>query len=160
MYMYMPMYVSTKIYIYKNRHSLALYCYSLNMTVISACHDANSEGARLLRNVNYSQRMFTIELDLLKGDTITCAFQYIKDLLLTNEEYQFTALVNNAGVMCFGEFEWQTSEQFEMQINVNVLGTMRLTKKLLPLVRQHRARIINITSHCGLQVRQNRNTCM
>ncbi|XP_011212654.2 retinol dehydrogenase 7 [Bactrocera dorsalis] len=132
-------------------HSLALYCYSLNMTVISACHNVNSEGARLLRNDNDSQRMFTIEVDLLKEDTITYAFQYIKDFLLTNTEYQFTALVNNAGVMCFGEFEWQTSEQFEMQINVNVLGAMRLTKKLLPLIRQHRARIINITSHCGLQ---------
>ncbi|XP_011185949.1 D-beta-hydroxybutyrate dehydrogenase, mitochondrial [Zeugodacus cucurbitae] len=132
-------------------HSLALYCHSLNMTVISACHNVNSEGARLLRNVNHSQRMITIEVDLLKEDTITCAFHYIANLLRTNREYQFTALVNNAGVMCFGEFEWQTSDQFEMQINVNVLGAMRLTKKLLPLVRQHRGRIINITSHCGLQ---------
>ncbi|XP_017475092.1 PREDICTED: D-beta-hydroxybutyrate dehydrogenase, mitochondrial [Rhagoletis zephyria] len=132
-------------------HSLALYCHTLNMTVISACHNINSEGAHLLRNLNDPKRMITIEVDLLKQETITHAFQYVTDLLRADSEYQFTALVNNAGVMCFGEFEWQTTAQFEMQINVNVLGTMRLTKELLPLVRQHRGRIINITSHCGLQ---------
>ncbi|XP_067618793.1 D-beta-hydroxybutyrate dehydrogenase, mitochondrial [Eurosta solidaginis] len=132
-------------------HSLAVYCHSLNMTVISACHNANSEGARLLRNLKDPKRMITVEVDLLKPDTIEHVFQYINDFLSINKDYQFTALVNNAGVMCFGEFEWQTSAQFEMQINVNVLGTMRITKVMLPLVREHRGRIINITSHCGLQ---------
>ncbi|XP_054733328.1 short-chain dehydrogenase/reductase family 9C member 7 [Anastrepha obliqua] len=132
-------------------HSLALYCHSLNMTVVSACHNVNSDGARLLQNLNDPKRMIPIEVDLLKQETITRAFQCVTDLLRTNNEYQFTALVNNAGVMCFGEFEWQTAAQFEMQINVNVLGTMCLTKVMLPLVRQHRGRIINITSHCGLQ---------
>ncbi|CAD6994437.1 unnamed protein product [Ceratitis capitata] len=132
-------------------HSLAMYCHSLNMTVISACHNVNSDGARLLRELDDSKRMLTIEVDLLKEETITHAYQYLTDMLHTNNEYQLTALVNNAGVMCFGEFEWQTEDQFEMQINVNVLGTMRLTKQLLPLLRYHRGRIINITSHCGLQ---------
>lgn len=59
------------------------------------------------------------------------------------------ALVNNAGVMVFGEFEWQTQELIEHQVNVNVLGTMRLTRALMPLIRQNGSRIIVVSSHCA-----------
>ncbi|XP_005179952.1 D-beta-hydroxybutyrate dehydrogenase, mitochondrial [Musca domestica] len=134
--------------------SLALYCHSLNMTVISACHNANSPGAKLLQHLSDPKRMITIELDLCKPDTIEETQKRLQELIMNpndEQQYQFTALVNNAGTMCFGEYEWQTWQQIEMQINVNLLGTMRLTKTLMPLIRQHRARIINVTSHCGLQ---------
>ncbi|XP_055906244.1 D-beta-hydroxybutyrate dehydrogenase, mitochondrial [Eupeodes corollae] len=131
--------------------TLALFCHSLNMTVISGCHSCKSEGAKLLQSVSDPKRMITVELDLLKQDTIIKAHKLIREIVENENDYNFTALVNNAGVMCFGEFEWQTNNLFESQINVNVLGTMRMTKELLPLIRQHRGRIINITSHCGLQ---------
>ncbi|XP_037952996.1 D-beta-hydroxybutyrate dehydrogenase, mitochondrial-like [Teleopsis dalmanni] len=132
--------------------SLALFCHrALNMTVISACHNIDSDGAKMLQKLSDTKRMLTIELDLLKQSTIAHAHKITNELLTQNRDYKFTALVNNAGVMCFGEFEWQTQDQFEMQINVNVLGTMRLTKEMLPLVREHHGRIINVTSHCGLQ---------
>ena len=62
-----------------------------------------------------------------------------------------TALVNVCGIMCFGETEWQTNEIIDAQINVNLAGTIRMTKAFLPLIRQHKSRIINVTSHCGLQ---------
>ena len=60
-------------------------------------------------------------------------------------------MFNNAGVMVFGEIEWQTSNLINKQISVNLCGTINVTKALLPLVRQHKARIINVTSHCGLR---------
>jgi len=59
------------------------------------------------------------------------------------------ALVNNAGVMVFGEFEWQTQALMEHQINVNLLGTMRITRELMPILRENRSRIIVISSHCA-----------
>ena len=46
------------------------------------------------------------------------------------------AVVNNAGVMTIGEYEWQTSAMIESAINVNLLGTMRVTKAFLPDLRQ------------------------
>lgn len=64
---------------------------------------------------------------------------------------ELTALVNNCGVMCFGETEWQTADLIASQIEVNLIGTIRVTKAFLPLVRQHKSRIINVTSHCGLR---------
>lgn len=59
------------------------------------------------------------------------------------------ALVNNAGVMVFGEFEWQTQDLTEYQINVNLLGTMRITRELMPIIRQNGSRIIVVSSHCA-----------
>lgn len=63
----------------------------------------------------------------------------------------FTALINNAGIMVLGEFEWQTMAMIESQIEVNLLGTMKLIKQFLPMCRQYNARIIVVTSHCSLQ---------
>jgi len=53
--------------------------------------------------------------------------------------------------MCFGETEWQTNDQIDSQIDVNLAGSIRVTKSFLPLIRQHKSRIINVTSHCGLR---------
>ncbi|XP_068156911.1 D-beta-hydroxybutyrate dehydrogenase, mitochondrial [Drosophila tropicalis] len=136
-------------------HSLAVYCHNvLQMTVVSCCHNLQSEGAHLLRQMNSPKephRMHTWSLDLLQPASIELVHEQMLKLLETNKDYQIMALVNNAGVMCFGDFEWQTAEQIEMQINCNLLGTMRLTRQLLPLLRRQRGRIINVTSHCGLQ---------
>lgn len=53
--------------------------------------------------------------------------------------------------MTFGELEWQTNELIESQVAVNLLGTMKMTKAFLPLIRNHKSRIINVTSHCGIR---------
>lgn len=53
--------------------------------------------------------------------------------------------------MIFGEFEWQTEEQVRYQVEVNLLGTMRMTKEILPLLREYSSRLINVTSHCANQ---------
>lgn len=68
------------------------------------------------------------------------------------EQIEFSYLVNNAGVMCFGEFEWQTNAIIEHQVNVNLYGTINFTRSFLPLARKHNTRIINVTSHCALEV--------
>lgn len=64
---------------------------------------------------------------------------------------EFHSLINNAGIMAFGEFEWQTERMFLQQFNVNVLGPMKITHNFLPLLRKHGGRLINICSHCSLQ---------
>lgn len=51
--------------------------------------------------------------------------------------------------MVFGEFEWQTQNLAEYQVNVNILGTMRITRELMPIIRQNGSRIIVVSSHCA-----------
>lgn len=53
--------------------------------------------------------------------------------------------------MVIGEFEWQTQRLMEYQVNVNLLGTMRITRELMPILREHHSRIIVISSHCASQ---------
>lgn len=61
----------------------------------------------------------------------------------------FWALVNNAGVMVFGEFEWQTERLIQQQLDVNLFGTMRITKAVCPLLRKYRGRVVTVSSHCA-----------
>lgn len=57
--------------------------------------------------------------------------------------------------MCiFGEFDWLTEIQIEQQININVIGTILVTKTFLPLIKRskdgnQRGRIIIIGSVNG-----------
>lgn len=53
--------------------------------------------------------------------------------------------------MIFGEFEWQTEEQTRRQVEVNFLGTMSVTRELMPTVRSTGSRIIVVSSHCSSQ---------
>ena len=46
-------------------------------------------------------------------------------------------MVNNAGIMIFGEVEWLTEKHIASQINVNLLGTIRITKSMCPLLRKY-----------------------
>ncbi len=56
------------------------------------------------------------------------------------------SLINNAGIAIVGPLECITPEQLKKQFDVNVLGTARMIKTLLPLLRIAQGRIINISS--------------
>lgn len=62
-------------------------------------------------------------------------------------------LINNAGVATAGQFESESMEQWEWVMDINLLGHVRVTKSILPLLRlsvsANRA-IINIASQAGL----------
>lgn len=132
---------------------MALYCnIKLNMYVCAACFNTNSEGAQKLLEQCDPKRFHLIELDIRKSASILHVEKTIVSLLANKKELEFSYLVNNAGIMCFGEFEWQTNAMIENQINTNLFGTMNFTRSLLPLARQHKCRIINVTSHCALEV--------
>uniref|UniRef100_A0A3Q2C8Z7 11-beta-hydroxysteroid dehydrogenase type 2 n=2 Tax=Cyprinodon variegatus TaxID=28743 RepID=A0A3Q2C8Z7_CYPVA len=61
-------------------------------------------------------------------------------------------LVNNAGVCVnFGEAELSLMSTFRGCMEVNFFGTVDVTKSFLPLVRQAKGRIVNISSPAGDQ---------
>lgn len=89
-------------------------------------------------------------MNLTDEDSILATSDYIKNII--NERHiELYAIVNNAAVMTIGEFEWLTLDSIKEQIHVNLLGPMLFTNKLLPVVRQHKSRIINVASHCSIK---------
>ncbi|XP_069721493.1 D-beta-hydroxybutyrate dehydrogenase, mitochondrial-like isoform X2 [Phaenicophaeus curvirostris] len=58
-------------------------------------------------------------------------------------------LVNNAGVSAFGEVEFASLDDYKNVAEINLWGTVRVTKAFLPLIRRAKGRVVNITSMLG-----------
>ncbi|PZC86455.1 hypothetical protein B5X24_HaOG209174 [Helicoverpa armigera] len=98
-------------------------------------------------------------LDVTNPESVAGFHDYVKSLLNENPNYKLHAIVNNAGVMTIGDYEWQTPAMIENTVNINLLGTMKVVSAFLPDLRKSalentgslKPRIINVASHCGLQ---------
>jgi len=58
-------------------------------------------------------------------------------------------LVNNAGIVVAGPLEFLPLSELRKQFEVNVLGQIAVTQAFLPLLRQARGRIVNMSSIAG-----------
>ncbi|KAG5331381.1 BDH protein, partial [Acromyrmex heyeri] len=129
-------------------YSLAMHCRAKGAMVLAGVREiptaANSNAIETLKN----KGVIVHQVDIADEQSVWDFRHKVKELL---EERQLVlrALVNNAGVMVFGEFEWQTQKLAEYQVNVNLLGTMRMTRELMPILRENHSRIIVISSHCA-----------
>ncbi|XP_041977911.1 D-beta-hydroxybutyrate dehydrogenase, mitochondrial [Aricia agestis] len=123
------------------------------VTVAGMYHGTDTAAALALKSLC----AHPCELDVTDPASVTEFRKYVTDLLTDNPSYKLYALVNNAGVMTIGNYEWQTPQIIENTINVNLLGAMRTLTTFLPELRRTaiegavKPRIINIASHCGLQ---------
>lgn len=64
------------------------------------------------------------------------------------------AVVNNAGVSTFGEVEFTSLETYKQVSEINLWGTIRVTKALLPLIRRAKGQQLeNYTVHYTLRER-------
>jgi NAD(P)-dependent dehydrogenase (short-subunit alcohol dehydrogenase family) len=61
-----------------------------------------------------------------------------------------TGLVNNAGIAVPGPLEFLPLDEFRRQLEINLIGQLAVTQAVLPLIRQARGRIVNISSIGGL----------
>ena len=60
-----------------------------------------------------------------------------------------SGLVNNAGIVVAGPLEFLPLSELRKQFEVNVLGQIAVTQAFLPLLRQARGRIVNMSSIAG-----------
>ncbi|XP_076761126.1 SDR family oxidoreductase shroud [Xylocopa sonorina] len=127
-------------------YSLAVHCRQLGATVIASALKIDGTGAKQLEK----EGVLVYPLDVTKTESINDFTDSVRTVL-NERKLVLRCLINNAAVMIFGEFEWQTDEQLRNQVEVNFLGTMRITRGLLPTIRAHSSRIIVISSHCNIQ---------
>ncbi|XP_066146916.1 D-beta-hydroxybutyrate dehydrogenase, mitochondrial [Euwallacea fornicatus] len=129
--------------------SLAQHAAECGFTVIATFLTLDSKGSNEIKRL-YGGYIIQIQLDITDSTSIQNAVQTMEHYFSKNAGYCLHALINNAGVMVFGEFEWQTEKLIKHQLEVNLLGTFKLTNAFCYLLRQHKGRIITVSSHCAL----------
>ncbi|KAL1514067.1 hypothetical protein ABEB36_003390 [Hypothenemus hampei] len=129
--------------------SLAQHAAECGFTVIATFLSLDSKGSKEIKRL-YGGYIIQIQLNITDSTSIRNAVQTLEHYLSKNPGYSLHALVNNAGVMVFGEFEWQTEKLIKHQIDVNFLGTLKLTNAFCCLLRHHKGRVITVSSHCAL----------
>jgi short-subunit dehydrogenase len=89
-----------------------------------------------------SDKLKPIILDVTKTETISDAV----DTISHESAYPLFGLVNNAGIGISGVLEATPEAEFRKLLEVNAIGLHAVTRALLPLLRKHKGRIINIGS--------------
>jgi short-subunit dehydrogenase len=91
-----------------------------------------------------------LQLDIRNADEVS---KTMNEISLT---YSLGGLVNNAGVGHFGPFVDMKEDLISEMLNTNVLGTLLMTKAVLPHFSQSKdGRIMNIISTAGLRGKVN-----
>ena len=102
-----------------------------------------SELQRLAGDENLRVRV--IELDVQNTLSVKAAVD-----LVVREQGRIDAVVNNAGLMSIGLAEGFTEEQVAHQMDVNFMGTVRVSQAVLPFMRTAKAGVlIHVTSIVG-----------
>ncbi|XP_018424114.1 PREDICTED: retinol dehydrogenase 7-like [Nanorana parkeri] len=114
------------------------------MIVLATCLTQN--GAEDLKK-EASSRLQTVILDISDTQSVSSVSTWVSGFVGDNGLW---GLVNNAGIgMPGAPNEWLTKKDFEGVINVNLLGPIDLTLRLLPLIRKSKGRIVNMSSIVG-----------
>lgn len=86
-------------------------------------------------------------LDITDPEAIAAAVVTIRD---GTRGRGIDALVNNAGSAHTGPLEFVELDALRRQFEVNLIGHVAVTQAMLPMLRQTRGRIVNVTSVGGL----------
>eukprot|EP01004_Peranema_trichophorum_P007220 NODE_6005_length_939_cov_42.572304_g5417_i0.p1 GENE.NODE_6005_length_939_cov_42.572304_g5417_i0~~NODE_6005_length_939_cov_42.572304_g5417_i0.p1 ORF type:complete len:160 (-),score=15.40 NODE_6005_length_939_cov_42.572304_g5417_i0:418-897(-) len=113
------------------------------INTIVAC--LTKEGANSLSE-QCSSRLKAIVCDITKDSDIKSAIEVISNSCPNG----LWGLVNNAGIQACAPIEMSSMESFRRVMEVNYFGAVRMTKELLPFLRQSKGRIVNITSAAGM----------
>lgn len=85
-------------------------------------------------------------LDVTDPASIRAARDQVETLLAPAA---LAGLVNNAGISSVGPIELLDLDEFRKVFEVNALGPVAVTKEFLPLLKEGRGRIVNISSVSG-----------
>ncbi len=93
-----------------------------------------------------SSRLIPVILDVTDEHTIAAAVSLIRE---TVGDAGLVGLVNNAGVAVTAPMEVVPLEELRRRFDINVFGQVAVIQAFLPLIRQARGRILNVSSVGG-----------
>lgn len=129
-------------------HATAKHLDALGFEVFATVLNLEGQGAKLLRT-SCSPRLTLLQVDITQPQQVQQA------LINTTTKLGMKglwAVVNNAGVCVnFGDAELSLMSNYRGCMEVNFFGTLSVTKAFLPLLRQNKGRILNISSPSGDQ---------
>uniref|UniRef100_A0A452GRR3 Retinol dehydrogenase 1 n=1 Tax=Gopherus agassizii TaxID=38772 RepID=A0A452GRR3_9SAUR len=112
--------------------------------VIAAC--LTEKGSRELLACT-SLSLKTVILNLTDSSSIANAVEFVKQE--TDGEGLF-GLVNNAGrATPMAPTDWMQIDDFHTILDVNLMGLIEITLKLLPLLKKAKGRVVNVASVMG-----------
>jgi len=126
-------------------HALAKHLDSQGFPVFASCLNPSGPGAKELTE-SCSKRLQILALDVTNDESAKKALEFVKENLGPSELW---AIVNNAGIQKGFTVELSSIDDFKACLDVNAIGPVRVTKCFLPLLRQSRGRVVNITSIVG-----------
>lgn len=102
-------------------------------------------GEETLKECNKYSDCLLLKLDVKSDASIS---KGVKEII---KRYgKIDLLINNAGILYDKDFSDQSMREIEEQINVNLIGSIRVTKFVLPyLIKRNEAVIINVSSQAG-----------
>lgn len=133
----------------------AIYLYEKGFNVIATCLNVDGPGAEEIRKRSEPVNSKNNHIDVIECD-VTWNESELKNVvsnvseILDKNSSQLWALVNNAGIMPYGPFEFgRCKDSIEDVININLVGSMKMAKLFLHKIRRSGGRIINIASIAG-----------
>lgn len=98
-----------------------------------------------LRELSQGLPVYPLEIDVDKPSSIKKGVQYV-----LKQTGKIDVLVNNAGLGSWGPLEEFNDQEMHHQFETNVFGLLRMTRAVLPVMRQQKqGRILNIGSLAG-----------
>ncbi|PAV68829.1 hypothetical protein WR25_03551 [Diploscapter pachys] len=131
---------------------LAIKLLQLGVNVFAGCYTTKGRESleqECKENHELLGELHTIRVDVTCYKSVEQARQTVEELLKKKETLLWS-IVNNAGIFStFGPDDWCTMREYELSINVNTMGAIRVCHEFKPLLKQSQGRIITMGSTAG-----------
>ncbi|XP_003744456.1 17-beta-hydroxysteroid dehydrogenase type 6 [Galendromus occidentalis] len=113
--------------------------------VLAGCSDPESPQAMKLQSIS---RVDVLSLDVTNQNSLDDTFRLV-EMKLEESENDLWAVVALENLMEIGEMEWLPVDKMQRMLNVNVMGSVRMVKTFLRLLRKSRGRVVISSSAFG-----------